>query len=163
MLGPETLQANGVQLVQVPATPRIADAALGHQEILPGAQHGHARGTKEDDVHHASTQDIVRRGVERIGADPFGDAIQPCHIIVRLRVPQASRWTNRAGGDVMQQVRGLGMPAHVGRQEFAKRIIPAGPRAVVEVAGRMAAEAPRLGDENLMRGAHPEVGFDLAQ
>jgi hypothetical protein len=82
VLGPETLQANGVQLVQVPATPRIADAALGHQEILAGAKHGHARGTKEDDVHHASTQDIVRRGVERIGTGPLGNAIQPCHIIV---------------------------------------------------------------------------------
>ena len=82
VLGPETLQANGVQLVQVPAAPRIPDAALGHQEILAGAQHGYTRGAKEDDMHHAGAQDIVRRGVERVGARPLSDAIQPSHIIV---------------------------------------------------------------------------------
>jgi len=82
VLGPETLQANGIQSVQVAATPRIPDAALGHQEILAGAQHGYTRGAKEDDMHHAGAQDIVRRGVERVGARPLSDAIQPSHIIV---------------------------------------------------------------------------------
>ena len=82
VLGAEALQADGVQSVQVPSTPRISDAALGHQEILAGTKHRHAGGAQEDDVHHARAQDIVRRGVERIGAGPFGDAIQPCHIIV---------------------------------------------------------------------------------
>ena len=161
VLGPETLQTNRIQSVQVAATPRIPDAALGHQEILPSTKHGHACGAKEDDMHHARSQEIIGCRVERVRAGPLSDAIQPSHIIVRLCVTKASRWTNRAGGDLMQQVSGLGMPAHVGRQELAERIIPAGPRAVVEVAGRMAAEAPRLGDKNLMRSAHPEVGFDL--
>ena len=114
-------------------------------------------------MHHARAQDVVGRGVERIGAGPLRDTIQPSHVVVRLRVTQAGRRTDRARGDVMQQVRGLSVPADIGRQEFAKRIIPAGPRAVVEVAGRMATKAPRLSDENLLRRAHAEVGFDLAQ
>jgi hypothetical protein len=86
VLGPETLQANGVQSVQVAATPRIPDATLGHQEILPSTKHGHACGAKEDDMHHAGSQDVVGCRVERVRAGPLSDAIQPSHIIVRLRV-----------------------------------------------------------------------------
>ena len=86
VFGPETLQTNGIQPIQVAAAPRITDAALGHQEILAGAQHGHSRGAKEDDVHHARAQDVVRRGVERIGVSSLGDTIQPSHVVVRLRV-----------------------------------------------------------------------------
>ena len=163
MLGPEAIQPHGIEAIEVPATPRVAHAPLAHEEILAGAEHRHAGGAEQDDVHHARAQDVVRRRIQGVGPRPLGDAVEPCHVVMRLRVTQARRRTDRARGDVMQQVGSLRVAADVGRQELAERVVPAGPRAVVEVAGRMAAEAPRLGDEDLVRRAHAEVGLDLAQ
>jgi hypothetical protein len=75
VLVPEKLQSHRVQAVQVPSSPGIGDAALGHQEVLASREPRDAGRTEEDHVHQPGPQNI---GVGRnFGVRPrlFGDAI----------------------------------------------------------------------------------------
>ena len=159
----ETAEPLRVEPVEFAVAPGIPHPALGREEVLAGREHRDTRRTQQDGMHQARAEHIGRGRIPRVVGRTLRDAVEPRHVVVRLGVTQAGGGTRPAGGDMVEQVRRARMAAHVGRQELAERVVPARPGAVIEVAGDVAAETPRLRDQDLAGRTRAEVRLDLAQ